>query len=225
MGVRIPWISRSHMVRSEMTDEAVDNRRRPGKKRKIIGLVLAVLVILFVFAGYGIFRLFIGGIEPGPTLIEELRSQAIKPQDVAQVHILKFDPGAGWPFTEDDYARKARCAVSPVAVIELMAILERDTRDGLKSRNHPESIYYGILRVDLVNGRRFYLFYAVCYYEGAHYASLRASSAGTLNPNGSRQYENASLPGFLSVHDPWYHDHNSPWPHPQSRVNSPDNVP
>ncbi len=199
------------------------SRARRGHRRVVAGLIAIGLILVFL-AGYVFHYVMFAGIGSGPTFIEELRSERVRTADIATVRVLKFDPGAGWPFTEEDYASKAQSTLAPGSVVaELIAILKEHTTDGRVSRNHPEGLYYGILGIDLVDGRRYWLFYEVGWYQGSYYVSLTSSAAGTTNPNGGKRYENTALARFLEAHDPWFHGKGSPGT--RYRVNSPDDVP
>ncbi|HVT91082.1 MAG TPA: hypothetical protein VHD56_19675 [Tepidisphaeraceae bacterium] len=143
--------------------------------------------------------------------------------DISSIEILKFDPGAGWPFSEEEYDRKARKKiVAPESANELVSIL-RTSSPNVQNRNHPQTPYYGILRIDLAKGGHYYVFYELGYYEGNYYTTLRANSKNETNPNEAEQFENKPLADFLKRNDSWYHSADVPVPDGR-RVNSPDNV-
>jgi len=194
-----------------------------GRKRVFVLRVAAGVVVVATIA-WGVHSLFFAGVNPGPSLIQELRTGAITESGIQAIEILKFDPGAGWPFSEREYARKARKRLAtPEPANELVSILRESTTDGHKHRNHPSTFYYGILRIELVDGGHYYVIYHLGYYNGEYYAYADTNSRNSTNPNGARNYENVPLAKFLKEHDPWYRDADSPAS--PYRPSAPDDVP
>jgi hypothetical protein len=173
-------------------------------KRKQLA-VLTGIGVLLVLAGiiFGIYLLFFAGVNHGPSFIEKLRAGTIAESDIRSAEILKLDAGGGWPFSEDDYSRKTRQLIaSPKTTGELISILRDSSTNGHQHRNHPSTLYYGILRIELIQGGH--------YYDGKYYAYINANSKGSTNPNGGAKYENVPLADFLKRNDPWYRDVDSP---------------
>jgi hypothetical protein len=193
-------------------------------QKRFRALVLRGFVILLLLAlvSLGIHSLFFAGLNSGPTLIDELRAGRVSEGNIKSIEILKFDPGAGWPFSEPAYARKARKVLDIPATKELVRVL-RSTTDGHKHRNHPATFYYGILRIDLVQGGHFYVFYHLGYYNNQYYVYVDANSKDSTNPNGAAEYENVPLADFLQRNDPWYRNLDSPTT--RHRPSAPDDVP
>ncbi len=195
----------------------------PKRKRPSV-LVGVVLLLALAVAGFFIYLQFFAGVNPGPTFLQELRAGTVSESDIRSVEILKFDPGAGWPFAEKDYSRKARKRITAAnSTGELITILRDSSTDGHQHRNHPSSFYDGILRIELIQGGHYYVFYSLSYYDGKYYASLRANSKDSTNPNGAAKYENVPLADFLKRNDPWYRDADSPTT--DHRPGYPDDVP
>ena len=198
-------------------------KSRPNRVLVLRVAAVALGVAIIATIAWTIHFLFFAGVNPGPSFIEELRTGAITESDIKRIEILKFDPGAGWPFSERDYARKARKRIATPRANELVRILRVSTTNGYKPRNHPATFYYGILRIDLVDGAHYYVFYSLGCDNGGYYASVKASSKDSTNSNGAKDYENVPLAEFLKQNDPWYRNLDSP---PSSyRPSFPDNVP
>jgi hypothetical protein len=203
--------------------------RKEGIFSKPMGFnraVFAAVVVGFLVcaaSGWCFHWLFFAGVNPGPTLIQELRTGAITASDMKAIDILKFDAGGGWPFSEREYTRKARKRLAPESANGLLDILRTATTDGNKARNHPASFYYGILRIELVAGGHYYVFYELGYDRGEYFTYVDANARNSTNPNGATHYENVPLAQFLKQDDPWFRDMDSP---PSLyRPSCPDDIP
>lgn len=195
---------------------------KPTRSRRLFTLTNVIVLLGFMGVCWGTYSLLFVGANPGPTIIEELRTSKITEADIRSIKILKFDPGAGWPFSESDYSRKASKQIDPEATEQLIELLTVSTTNGHKHRNHPATFYYGIFRLDLIQGGHFYIFYHLGYYNNQYYVYLDANSLNSTNPNGADEYESIPLATFLKIHDPWYRDADSP--KTRHRPSYPDNV-
>ena len=209
-------------MNASVTEKQASATTRPTRKRPFVVAGLGVLLVVAVII-WCAYSLLFRGVNPGPSLIDELRAGTIAKADIKSIEILRFDPGAGWPFSEPEYARKARKRIGAAATRKLIGILTSASTNGHKYRNHPATFYDGILRVDLVRGGHFYVFYSLGYYNNRYYAYVDANSKNSTNPNGTDAYENIPLAGFLKRYDPWYRNLDSPttW----RRPSFPDDVP
>jgi hypothetical protein len=120
------------------------------------------------------------------------------------VEILRY-PGGGWPFHEREYRELKRSEMTNRSSIErLVATLRSDSIPGMKPRNHPVTLHFGILQLESRSGEHFYIYYAVERDKGGEYVSINANSAGSTNPNGAKHYESTELVGLLRREDPWF---------------------
>ncbi len=205
-----------------VTEKQAAAKKPPRRKRLFVlagfGVLLGLVVVI-----WGMYSLFFSGVNPGPSVIDELRSGMIAEADIKSIEILKFDPGAGWPFSESEYSRKVRKQIGPAATKQLIGILTTSSTNGHKHRNHPATFYYGILRIDVAQGCHFYIFYHLGYYNNQYYVYVDANSKNSTNPNGADEYENIPLADYLKENDPWYRDIDSPTT--RHRPSFPDNDP
>jgi len=123
---------------------------QPAVRRAIV--LSSIAIVLLSCAVVGAYWLFWRGVNAGQTLIEALWSRDVTESKISCVEILKFDPGAGWPFSEADHDRKARKRIGGEAIKTLLGILENSTTEGRQHRDHPGTYYYGILRIGLRDG-------------------------------------------------------------------------
>lgn len=202
----------SSLVRKLQTLAARDDSTADGPKlvvRRLMDdpriIVLWGIIGLLSVAGcagavyYGLFF----GVVKGPTLIEDVRSEAVTAADITKVEVLKVGDFAYWDWTEADYDRHDRVSLpSRDAIDEFVNLLKTKTTDGYRRRNHPQGHYRGILRISLRDGRHYYLLYKAKHSRGINFLSLDSLSAGTTNPNGGKHYENVPLSEFLEKHDP-----------------------
>ncbi|PHS10668.1 MAG: hypothetical protein COA78_10930 [Blastopirellula sp.] len=209
-------------MNASVTEKQTTAKKPPRRKRLFVVTRLGILLGLVVVI-WGTYSLFFAGVNPGPSVIDELRAGTITEADIKSIEILKFDPGAGWPFSESEYSRKSRKRIGPAATKQLIGILTTSSTNGHKHRNHPTTFYYGILRIDVVQGGHFYIFYRLGYYDNQYYVYLDANSKNSTNPNGAHKYENIPLADFLKRNDPWYRDIDSPTS--SHRPSFPDNAP
>ncbi|MHC2065926.1 hypothetical protein ACYFX5_00500 [Bremerella sp. T1] len=207
-------------VDEEEKETADNNSTRLN--RLLIAKGLGVLFGFTVIA-WCTYSLFFAGVNPGPTFVDEIRVGKFTEADIKSIEILKFDPGAGWPFTESEYSQKASKRLGPAATKQLIGLLRTSSTEGHKHRNHPATFYYGIFRINMVQGGHFYVFYHLGYYDKRYYVYLDANSKNSTNPNGADAYENIPLADFLKRNDPWYRDIDSPMI--QQRASFPDHLP
>jgi len=175
------------------------------KHSKNILICFGVLAVLLVVA-YFAYLTFFAGVYPGPSLIEELQSGSITSAGITSIEIIRFDVRKGWPFSEEDYDRMTgKKITSRNTIAELVRILRHSTSDVPSPRSeHPFVLYYGIIRVDLVNGGHYYVFYQIMHYDRNYYTHILTSSKGSTNPNAGTLMANRPLVNFLQEHDPWY---------------------
>ena len=179
-----------------------------GHSKKVLvrfATATAVLAVLLVVA-YCAYLTFFAGVCPGPSLVEELQAGSITSAEIASIEILRFDVRKGWPFSEEDYNRMARKQItSRNTIAEFVRILKQYTTDVSSPRNkHPSTLYDGIVRVELVDGGHYYIYYQVMHCDGKYYTRIRPSSKGSTNPNAGTHMGNRPFVNFLQEHDPWY---------------------
>jgi hypothetical protein len=176
-----------------------------SKKTATRGAVVAG-VLGVVLAIYCVYITFFAGIAGGPCFVDELRAGAITSADIAKVEILEFNVQEGWPLKEQDYARMPRKQITSRETIEklLRIVKDRTVQVRPRGRKHPQVDYFGILRLELVDGEYYYLYYQLAYYDGAYYTYVDANTRGSTNPNGATHFENSALAEFLREHDPAY---------------------
>ena len=188
-----------------MRDPDTSNQRLDPSRilRRNLAVLLTLSVIglpvLCCVAYWWYHETFVVGIVPGPTFVEDLRSGSVTSDMVTKVEILKYDAGGlSTPRREEGYAQKARVSITSTAIIdELMEILETSSTEGHTWRNHPTSLTSGYLRMELADGRFYYIRYYIGYYEGEYYTTLDVNSARSTNILGAEVYENIPLGGFL----------------------------
>lgn len=168
-----------------------------------VGIIGAVVLALAVAAT--VYYLFFFGVRHGVSFIAALQSGEIAPQDITRVEVLRFNPSGGWPFQESEYAKLDRVAVGKVSELDsLLSVLTTDSRLGRQHRNHPGTLHWGILRIELQNGDHFYLYYQVERDQTGDFVSIDANSANNTNPNGATHYENSPFVTVLRRNDPWF---------------------
>ena len=174
--------------------------RIPITARKV-----GIVAVLVLAAAAVIYYVLFDGVRRGPSFIARLQSSQTVSQDIVRMEILRFNPSSGWPFNERDYDKLERVAVSERSTVEgILAVLKSNSTRGIQHRNHPATLHYGILRVELRSGEHFYLFYTVHRDKTGDYVSVAANSAGSTNPNGAEAYESTEFVSLLQSEDPWY---------------------
>ncbi len=171
------------------------------KLRGRLGLALILIVAVVIFGYYE----FVFGANRGPSFIDKLQSGALVITNINSVEILHFDAGNGWPFREQDYKRMDRAAVSdPKDVEVLMKTLGAGSDPRIKSRNHPETLRYGIVRIEMRTGEHYYVIFTIEQDQNGEFADLGANSADSTNPNNAKHYENTEIVPLLKRVDPWF---------------------
>jgi hypothetical protein len=137
-----------------------------------------------------------------PSIVDMIGDGSLGSYDIKSLEFLQHDPGNGWPFTEDDYARLPRTALTKRSALDQLAtILQKHTRAGHLFKNHPATIYSGILKVDCGDKGHFYVYYSLMYRD-EYYVALTANSANETNPNCAKEYYSKALVDFLQNNDP-----------------------
>jgi len=171
----------------------------------ILVLLSAAAAVTVSVLGYQVYLMFFGGIQPGPSLIEELRSGRVTAASMERVDVLRFDPGGGWPILESDFRGMERASITSADQIrDLIGLLRTRSSDGYQARNHPGTVHFGILKFVLKDGKPYYLFFQILLYQGNTFTAFEVGSVGSTNPNGGKHYDNGPLSDFLRLHDPWY---------------------
>jgi len=151
------------------------------------------------------YYLFIFGVRPGPPFIKALQSGQVRQEEVTQIEVLRFTPIYGWPFRESDYSKMQRVAISDRGEIDrILSALRTNSSFGIQPRNHPGTLHWGILRIELQSGQHCYLYYQVERDQTGDFVSVDANSIGSSNPNGGKYYESAALVSLLRRDDPWF---------------------
>lgn len=207
-------------------------RRRPSHRRPltvavILGATAVTCGLAYLAARFWYHETFVSHVVPGPTLIEELQAGSVTRQHIASVHILKLSNGRPIPRTEEGFRQKARIRIaSEATVAELCNILKTASTEGHVYRNHPTLLTRGLLRLELVDGRVFYIRYEMGRYGNDYFAPFDSASAGSTSFVVAKPYDNIPLGWFLKEHDPWFHDVDSPaWAPGQRWPNWDDTVP
>lgn len=185
-------------------------------------LLVPVSLLLIIVVGVVAHKWWLARSYPGPDLVSLVRSGVLSEDQVASIHILKFEIPGSWPFSESDYDRKARKRLGADEASRLLRILGEESVPR-RRHNHPQTVYMGIFRVDLKNGDHHYVIYSLMFCEGEYFVSVDSNAANCANPNRATDLENVfSLRSFLQSHDPWYHTADEPF---EARQNSPDTAP
>ena len=98
-----------------------------------------------------------------------------------------------------------RVAVGEESEVDsLLSVLSTDSHLGRQHRNHPATLHWGILRIELKNGDNFYLYYQVERDKTGDSVCIDATSANKTNLNGATHYENSPFVRVLRRIDPWF---------------------
>ena len=95
-----------------------------------VGYVVRLTVVIVIAVAAVITYIIIAAADTRPSLIDDLRAGRVTSRDVTSAAILKFDPGAGWPGSEETYAAKARHQLKPDEWSTLIGLLAEATTDG-----------------------------------------------------------------------------------------------
>jgi hypothetical protein len=185
------------------TNTAKPPRIPLSPRAKQARLAILVLVAACIVSAV-IYSVFFFGIQPGPSFIQELRTDHTALSKIRAVQILK-SPLTTSPFTKHEYAALPKVTVTnQTAIADLLQVLETQSSAGRTPRNHPGTVYGGIFAIDYLDGRLFYVYYVLECDQNGYFVVVNANSANSTNPNGATAYENTALVRWLQKNDPWF---------------------
>lgn len=174
----------------QVTTLAILHRQRSYQPLTILPFVQAAVLVTGIWlAGALLTRGMLGGL---PTFVDQIREGRVPPESVLYIRFIR-ESGVGAEQTLVEVRDPEELAAA------LQALAHSDM--GIKSRNHPQSIYGGSLRIVIKGGGEHLIPFQVMTYEGQRFAYFYSFHRGDYDLD-QNCYESTELIPFLQRCDP-----------------------